>query len=128
MSIIKSEDKQKWINAFIILGSLMVGFISIRFFYQLGDWFDLEAKVRHFVVWAQALGIGVGVTTFLFLKNKNEVMQHLDEVYAELVKVIWPDKDSTIKVAAGIIIGVTIVSAFLIFVDFVINKLLNYIY
>ncbi|MEI8345900.1 MAG: preprotein translocase subunit SecE [Pseudomonadota bacterium] len=128
MSIIKSEDKGKWINAFVMLTCILVGFICIRFFYQLGEWFDLEAKLRNFIVWAQMAGVLVGIGTFLYIRNKKEALVHLDEVYAELVKVIWPDKDSTIKVTVGILIGVSIVAAFLILVDFIVSHLLDLLY
>ena len=128
MSLIKIEDKSKWINAFIILCAIFMGYIGVRFLYQLSDWFDLEARIKGFTYFAQAGGLLIGVGTYLLLRYRKAVMQHLDEVYTELVKVIWPDRDSTFKVTIGIMIAVALISAILVFVDFVVNKGLNLIY
>lgn len=128
MSIIKAEDKNKWINAFIAIVSIIIGYVSIRFILQLGEWFDLEAKIRHFLVISQITGIIVGLVTFIIIiKNKNAV-QYLYEVYGELLKVIWPDKDDTIKVTIGMIIGISIISGIFVLVDFIFRKILGLIY
>ncbi|MBP5295846.1 MAG: preprotein translocase subunit SecE [Bacteriovoracaceae bacterium] len=132
MSLIKIEDKSKWVNAFIIVCAIFMVYISARFFYQLSDWFDLEARLfggsGKFTYFAQGGGLLVGIGTYLLLRYRKSVMQHLDEVYTELVKVIWPDRDSTFKVTIGIMIAVAIISGILVFVDFVVNKGLNLIY
>ncbi len=128
MSLIKIEDKQKWINAFMIIAAVFAGYIANSFVYQLSDWFDLDARVQGFKVLPYAVALLAGVGTFLILRFRKEVGQHLDEVYTELVKVIWPDRDSTFKVTIGIMIAVAIVSALLVLVDFVVNQVLNLIY
>jgi preprotein translocase subunit SecE len=77
---------------------------------------------------SQGIGIVVGLTTFIaILKNKN-ASTHMNEVYAELVKVVWPDKDTVIKVTIGIIIGVSIISSIFVGVDFGFQKILELIY
>ncbi|TNE95863.1 MAG: preprotein translocase subunit SecE [Deltaproteobacteria bacterium] len=128
MSIIKSEDGKKWINSFIAIVSILAGFVTIRFMETMGEFFDLEAKVKYFLMISQGIGILVGLTTFVaILKNKN-ASTHMNEVYAELVKVVWPDKDSVVKVTIGIIIGVSIVSSIFVGVDFTFRKILELIY
>ena len=128
MSIIRSEDGKKWINSFIAICSILAGFITIRFVEQLGEWFDLEAKIGNFLAFTQGLGVLVGVVTFiLIIKNKN-ASEHLNEVYAELVKVVWPEKDAVLKVTIGIIIGVSIFSGLFVAIDYISQQLLALVY
>ena len=128
MSIIKKEDERKWINSFATISSIILGYLIIRLTTQLGEWFDLEAKIEHFLYVRQGLGIVVGLGVFFtILKNKHSA-QHLQEVYAELLKVVWPDKDTVLKVTAGIIIGVSIISGIFVGIDFVFQKALALIY
>jgi preprotein translocase subunit SecE len=128
MSIVKAEDGKKWINSFLAITSIFAGYITIKFAGQIGEWFDLEAKVSNFPLVAQAAGIVIGLVTFVFIMKNKNAMGHLTEVYDELVKVIWPDKDSVLKVTVGIVIAVGIVSALFMGVDFVFSKILDLIY
>ena len=128
MSIVKSEDGKKWINAFIAIISILVGFITIRFIQTMGEWFELESKVSYFLAVSQGLGVFTGLVTFLTITKNNGASTHLKEVYAELVKVVWPDKDSVIKVTIGIVIATTFVSGFFVLIDFTFRKLLNLLY
>ncbi|MBK23944.1 MAG: preprotein translocase subunit SecE [Halobacteriovorax sp.] len=128
MSIVKSEDSRKWINSFVAIVAILAGFVSIRFLEQMSEWFDLEAKVNHFLMVSQGIGIVVGLGTFIgIIKNKN-ASTHMQEVFDELVKVVWPDRDSVIKVTIGIIIGVAFISGILVGIDFSFRKLLSLIY
>lgn len=128
MSIIRSEDGKKWINSFIAVVSILAGFMTIRFVEQLGEWFDLEAKVGNFLAFTQGLGVLIGVATFLLIIKNKKASAHLDEVYAELVKVVWPEKDAVLKVTVGIIIGVSIVSGLFVLIDYVSQQLLSMVY
>lgn len=128
MSLIKSRDSKKWINALVAIFSITVGFVSIRFFDQLGDWFDLEAKIGYFLALKQGAGIAIGLLLFILIQKSEEAITHLKEVYDELVKVIWPDKDSVVKVTIGIIIAVSIVSGVFVLVDYIVQQLLNLLY
>ena len=128
MSIVKSEDGKKWINAFIAIISILVGFITIRFLETMGGWFELESKVKYFVALSQGAGAMAGLITFLSITKNKSASTHLKEVYSELVKVIWPDKDSVVKVTIGIVIATAIVSGFFVLVDFTFRSILNLIY
>jgi preprotein translocase subunit SecE len=128
MSIIRSEDGKKWINSFIAVVSILAGFMTIRFVEQLGEWFDLEAKVGNFLAFTQGLGVLIGVAVFLIIIKNKKASAHLDEVYAELVKVVWPEKDAVLKVTVGIIIGVSIVSGLFFLIDYVSQQLLSMVY
>ncbi len=128
MSIIKSEDSSKWINAFIVFVSLLVGYVWITFAGQLGEWFDLEAKIPRFLVLTQISGIVFGIGFFIFIKRNVNASQYLSEVYGELVKVIWPKKDDVLKVTVGIVIGITITSCLFVLVDYIFRQILGLIY
>lgn len=128
MSIIRSEDGKKWINSFVAICSLLVGFVTIRFVEQLGEWFDLEAKVGNFLAVTQGLGILLGLVTFIATIKNKRAMEHMREVYAELTKVVWPDKDTVLKLTVGVIIGITIISTIFVAVDFIFRKILTLIY
>lgn len=128
MSIIKAEDSRKWINSFVAIISILAGFCTISFLNQMSEWFDLEAKVNHFLMVSQGVGILTGLITFIAIVKNKGASSHMQEVYDELVKVVWPDCDSVIKVTIGIIIGVSIVSSILVGIDFSFQKILELIY
>jgi preprotein translocase subunit SecE len=128
MSIVKSEDGKKWINAFKAIISILVAFVTIRFIETMGEWFELESKVTYFLAVSQGVGVFTGLITFLTISKNKIASTHLEEVYAELVKVVWPDKDSVIKVTIGIVIATAIVSGFFVLIDFTFRKLLNLLY
>ena len=87
MSIVKSEDGKKWINAFVVIISILVGFIFIRFLEQMGEWFDLEAKIMAFEAVSQGAGILMGLATFFLIFKSHAASSHLKEVYGELSKL-----------------------------------------
>ncbi|MFA6050687.1 MAG: preprotein translocase subunit SecE [Candidatus Paceibacterota bacterium] len=128
MSIIKSEDSSKWINALVAIAAVLSGFIVSKFVDQLGIWFDLEAKVSNFPVLAQGLGVVTGIAVFVIVLKNSKSSTYLQEVYSELVKAVWPSKDATMKMTIGIAIALVIASAIFVFVDFVFKKILDFIY
>jgi preprotein translocase subunit SecE len=128
MSFVRVEDGKKWINAFVAIISIIAGFVTIRFAGQLSEWFDLEAKVSNFLAISQGLGILIGLVTFIgILKNKN-ASTHMQEVYSELVKVVWPDKDSVLKMTVGLVIAVSVISGIFVLIDFTFRKILELVY
>lgn len=127
MSVLKSEDQKKWINAFVMLCSILVGYIWIQFIFQLGEWFDLESQIKFFLAIAQGSGILVGIITFFIILKNQKSSRYLTEVYEELVKVVWPENDVVLKLTVGIVIAVSIISGILLFIDFIAGELLSLI-
>ena len=128
MSLVKSEDSKKWINSFVACVSIVMGYIGIKFVNQMGEWFDLEAKVSSFDYVVQGVGILVGLVTFIFIQKHKTTSSLLSEVYAELVKVVWPNYEKVIRVTIGIVIGLTILSGIFVGVDYVFRQILELIY
>ena len=65
--------------------------------------------------------------TYLIVNHHKRMSSFLSEVYGELIKVVWPNKDSTFKLTIGIIISVTIVSIILVIIDIIFKKLIDYV-
>lgn len=128
MSIIKSEDSSKWINALVAIAAVLAGFVVTKFVDQLGIWFDLEAKLSSFGVVSQGLGVLTGVLVFVIVLKNSKSSSYLEEVYHELLKVVWPSKDATVKITIGIAIALAISSGIFVFVDFVFKKILSFVY
>jgi len=128
MSIIKSEDSRKWITALTVIASVLAGFVVFKFAHQLSAWFDLETKIPQYSLIAQALGFLAGAGTFVYILKNSETSSYLQEVYSELVKVVWPSKDATTKMTVGIAIALVIVAAIFTTVDFIFKKILEFVY
>ena len=128
MSIIKSEDSGKWINALVAIAALLGGFVVTKFVDQLGAWFDLEAKVANFSFLSQGFGVVSGVIIFVFILRNSKTSSYLQDVYQELLKVVWPSKDATTKMTVGLVIALVIVAGIFVSVDFVFKKILSFVY
>lgn len=128
MSIIKSEDSRKWISALTVIAAALAGFIVFKFVGQLGDWFDLEAKISSFSFVAQGLGFLTGISVFVGILKNSKSSSYLQEVYNELLKVVWPSKDTTVKMTMGLVVALVVVSGIFVFVDFVFKKILSFVY
>lgn len=128
MSIIKSEDSSKWINALVTIAAVLAGFVVTKFFYQIGAWFDLEAKISNFNVISQGLGVLAGALVFIVVLKNSKTSGYLQDVYNELLKVVWPSKDATTKMTIGIAIALVVVAAIFVFVDFIFKSILSFVY
>ncbi len=128
MSIIRSEDSRKWIYTFLVIVSAIITFLLIRFLEQMGEWFDLEAKIGNFVMVSQGVSILIGFSCFMFMSKYKSVMIYLEEVYSELTKAVWPDKDSVVKITVGLIVSLTVISLVFVLVDNVFRFILKNIY
>jgi preprotein translocase subunit SecE len=124
----RSTDGRKWINGLVALGAFVCAFYVILFIGQMGEWFDLEAKVSNFKGIAQGIGVLIGLLGFVYVVKSEKCSTFLNEVFAELVKVVWPDKDSVVKLTIGIIIALAICSVILFFIDYLSRQLLGLFY
>lgn len=127
MSILKSDDRKKWISTFVMLCSALIGYTIIRFMFQLGEWFDLESQVKYYMGISQVSGLIVGIVAFAVIMKNKVAYTYLDEVFEELIKVVWPEKDTVVKLTIGIIIAIAIVSAILLLIDWMARGLLSFV-
>ena len=76
---------EEWINAFIVLASVLVGFCSFAY---LINWESgsILRQVGHFTLVSQGIGVLVGVATFAGIFKNKTAFGHLDEVYQELIR------------------------------------------
>lgn len=128
MSIVKAEDGKKWINSFVMIVSILIGYVTIQFVEQLGEWFDLEAKIGNFMALTQGFGIAFGLLVFIGVSKNKKASSHMREVYEELVKVVWADKDAVVKITVGLVIGLSIVSGLFVLIDYFFQTILSLIY
>ena len=128
MSLLKTEDAKKWINAFVAICCIIFCYTVIAFWGQLGEWFDLEARVKHFELIGQAMGIFSALGVFIYLVKNESSATLMQEVYEELTKVVWPTRDTVVRITMIVIVGVSILSSIFVGVDYIFRQLLEQIY
>lgn len=128
MGYLSAKNGKKWINSFVAILSVLFGFISVRFIEQLSEWFDLEASIASFAIIKQMVGVIFGLLLYFVITKNRKAISHMDEVYNELQKVIWPEKNTVLKLTIGIMIAVSIVSGIFVLLDFTFQKLLELTY
>jgi preprotein translocase subunit SecE len=121
-------EGKKYINLILAVGAMLLGYVVYSLVHQLGIWFELEAKMSQFQWLPHTLSVVSGIAFFVLMLRQEKVVQYLQEVYIELTKVVWSDRDSTIKLTIGILIGLIITGIVLSLVDLGINKILSLLY
>jgi preprotein translocase SecE subunit len=127
MSLATKDNGKKWIQASVAVTCILLGYVVNSFFVQLSEWFELETKINNFAYVAQGVSVLVGFGVFVYIMKNQKTSTFLTEVYAEAIKVIWPDKTDTNKQTIIIMIGVTIVGFILGFFDIGASWLLSLI-
>jgi preprotein translocase subunit SecE len=108
MSTDLNQEGKKWIQTGTAVICMILAYILISFFRQMGSVFELESKIPYYNYIHQGLAVGISLITFFVLMTNQKSYQFLTDVYGELLKVIWPDKNQTVRHTFGVIIGVTI--------------------
>ena len=127
MSLTTKDNGKKWIQSSVAVTCMLLVYILIKFFTQMGEWFELESKVKFYVAITQVLSVGISFGVFIYIINNSKTRTFLEEVYQEAIKVVWPDKNETVKHTIGIMIGVTIVGFLLGVFDLAATWLLSLI-
>ena len=118
MSSVTNDNGKKWIQAGVTGLCIIIGYVLISFFLQLGEWFELESKIASYVLITNVLSVLIAGGTYFYIINNKVTSSFLEEVWAETVKVVWPDKNETVKHTVIIMIGVTIVGFILWIFDY----------
>jgi len=120
----RKKNGQKWINAGVAIAAILLGYIVTLLAEKTGQWFDLEAKISEYGVITQVLGGVVALITFLIITRNPKSSVFLEEVYAEMEKVVYPNRQETVRHSIVVIIGVTIAGFIFGVFDLVASKLL----
>lgn len=127
MSLTHKEDGKKWIQTTVAITCMLGGYVLMSFFETLSEWFELEAKVSSYTAISQALSVLIALGVFAYVMKTPKIANFLSDVYQEAIKVIWPDKNETVKHTIIIMIGVTIMGFVLGLFDLIASWLLSLI-
>lgn len=127
MAVTSNNEGKKWIQASLAVACIFLGYIIISFLEKMAEWLLLESKIPYYFAISQALGVLVGLTTYIVILKNPVSSVFLSDVYQEMIKVVWPDKNQTWKYTVIIMIGVTIMGFVFGFFDFGANFLLGLI-
>lgn len=127
MSLTTKDNGKKWIQSSIAMLCLVTAFCFVKFFTQMGDWFELESKLPYYTALSQVLSVLIAFGVFIYIIKNEKTSSFLAEVYQEAIKVIWPDKNQTVRHTVGIMIGVTVVGFILGIFDLISTYLLSLI-
>ncbi len=108
MSVASNNEGKKWIQATLAVACIFLGYVIISFLEKMAEWFLLESKVPYFFAVSQVLGVIIALGTFVTVMKNPKSSEFLADVYQELMKVVWPDKNQTWKYTVVIMILVTI--------------------
>ena len=124
MAVASHDEGKKWIQATVAVVCILLGYVLINFFEKLADWFGLESMIPYFFGITQVLSVLIALAAYVtILKNTNS-SEFLENVYQEVLKVVWPDSQQTWRHTFVILIAVTIVGFVFGFFDFGANYLL----
>tara|TARA_B100000497_G_C7488644_1_gene299306 strand:- start:139 stop:525 length:387 start_codon:yes stop_codon:yes gene_type:complete len=127
MSLATKDNSKKWIQASVAITCILLGYVVNSFFVQMSEWFELETMIKNFTYVAQGLAVLIGFSVFVYIMKNEKTSTFLNDVYHEAIKVIWPDKNDTVKQTIVIMIGVTIVGFILGLFDITATWLLSLI-
>lgn len=122
-----STTGRKWIQSSVAVTCMILAYILMSFLEQINEWWHLETFIPSYFAVSQAVSVLMGLGVFIYIMKNPKTSSFLSEVYYELMKVVWPDKNQTVKHTIGIMIGVSIVGFILGFFDLVASWALSLI-
>jgi preprotein translocase subunit SecE len=125
MALASNDDGKKWIQASVALVCILTGYVLINFFEKLAEWFALESMIPYFFALTQILSVFIALVTFVVIMRNSKSSEFLTNVYQEIMKVVWPDRQQTWRHTFVILIAVTIFGFIFGFFDFGANYLLG---
>lgn len=125
MAVASNEDGKKWIQAAVAVVCVLAVYVLISFFEKLAEWFALESIVPNFYGITQVISVLIGIGAFFWVMKNPKASDFLTNVYGEVLKVVWPNRQQTWKHTVVIMIAVTIFGFIFGFFDFAANYLLG---
>jgi preprotein translocase subunit SecE len=125
MSVASNDEGKKWIQTTVAVTCIMLVYVLISFFEKLAEWFALETMVPYYFGITQFVSVVIGLVAYIMVFKNSKSSEFLTNVYQEVVKVVWPDKQQTWRHTIVIMIAVTIMGFVFGFFDFGANFLLG---
>lgn len=125
MAVASNDEGKKWIQASVAVSCILLGYILINFFEKMAEWFALETMIPYFYGLTQGLSVIIGITVYALVMKNPKSADFLSNVYQEIMKVVWPDKNQTWRHTFVIMVAVTIMGFIFGFFDFGANFLLG---
>jgi preprotein translocase subunit SecE len=125
MAVASNEEGKKWIQATVAVACILAGYVLISFFEKMAEWFTLEARIPYFFGITQVLSVIIALGIYIGLMKNPKSSDFLANVYQEVLKVVWPDRQQTWRHTFVILIAVTIFGFIFGFFDFSANYLLG---
>lgn len=125
MSVASNDDGKKWIQTTVAITCILLVYVLISFFEKLAEWFALETMIPYFFGITQFVSVVIGLATYIAIFKNSKSNDFLTNVYQEVLKVVWPDKQQTWRHTFVIMIAVTIMGFVFGFFDFGANFLLG---
>jgi preprotein translocase subunit SecE len=125
MSVASNDEGKKWIQTTVAVTCIMLVYVLISFFEKLAEWFALETMVPYYFGITQFVSVLIGLVAYIMVFKNSKSSEFLTNVYQEVVKVVWPDKQQTWRHTIVIMIAVTIMGFVFGFFDFGANFLLG---
>jgi preprotein translocase subunit SecE len=125
MSVATNDEGKKWIQTTVAITCILEVYVFINFFEKLSEWFALETMVPYYFGLTQVVSVLVGLATYVIVFKNPKSSEFLTNVYQEVLKVVWPDKQQTWRHTFVIMIAVTIMGFVFGFFDFGANFLLG---
>ena len=125
MSVASNDEGKKWIQTTVALVCILLVYVLISFFEKLAEWFALETVVPYYFGITQLVSVVAGLATYIVIFKNPKSSEFLTNVYQEVMKVVWPDKQQTWRHTFVIMIAVCIMGFVFGFFDFGANFLLG---
>lgn len=125
MAVASHDEGKKWIQTSVAVVCILTGWVLISFFEKLAEWFALETMVPYFFVITQVLSVLIALGTYVYIMKNPKTSDFLANVYQEVLKVVWPDRQQTWRHTFVIMVAVTIFGFIFGFFDFGANFLLG---
>jgi preprotein translocase subunit SecE len=125
MAVASNDEGKKWIQASVAVVCILLGYVLISFFEKLAEWFALETMVPYFFGITQGVSVIAALATYRVIMKNPKSAEFLTNVYQEVLKVVWPDRQQTWRHTFVIMIAVTIFGFIFGFFDFGANFLLG---
>ena len=125
MSVASNDEGKKWIQTTVAVTCILVSYVFISFFEKLAEWFALETMIPYFFGISQVVSVLIGLAAYITIFRNPKSNEFVTNVYQEVMKVVWPDRQQTWRHTFVIMIAVTIMGFVFGFFDFGANFLLG---